>query len=108
MPTPTTTLNIKPIIDACADCVRECGRCEAHCIRSKDDEVLDCIKLCQDAAECCLLLQRFLSRESTWAQDIGDACRRICEACATECERHSECEECKRAAQACRKVISAL
>jgi len=91
------------LIEALAKCAAECNHCATACLDEQDVKMLArCIKLDIDCAEICALAASYVSRGSEHAQHILNECAEICEACATECEKHSHMEHCKRCAEECR------
>ena len=96
------------LIDALARCAAECSHCATACLDEQDVKMLArCIKLDMDCAEICKLGISYVSRGSEHAQHILNECAEICEACATECEKHSHMEHCKRCAEVCRECAEA-
>lgn len=93
----------KKSIQSLWDCRNECqetlyNRCLEMGGRHVEERhvklMLDCIAICQTAAD-------FMTRHSSMCEEICTACAKICEACAESCERIDGAEM-KRCAEACR------
>jgi len=98
----------KELISMLNECAAECNHCTSACLDEQDVKMLTkCIKLELDCAEICRLATSFLSRGSDHAVHILKECAEICDACATECEKHSHMEHCKKCAEVCRKCAEA-
>jgi exosome complex RNA-binding protein Csl4 len=57
----------------------------------------------QDCADICRLSGQVIERNSENVELFLKLCGALCEKCATECEKHSHMEHCKKCAEACRK-----
>ena len=91
------------IIAALNNCAAECNHCISACLEEEDVKMLaKCIKLDMDCAEICSLTASFLARGSVHGDHLKKECAEVCNACATECEKHSHMEHCKKCAEACR------
>ena len=91
------------LIDAMTNCAAECNHCVAACLEEEAVTMLArCIKLDIDCAEICMLAASYISRGSESGQHILNACAKVCEACADECEKHSHMDHCKKCANVCR------
>lgn len=100
--------NYKELIGTLNECISECIHCSTACSEEKDAQMLArCVKLNNDCAEICRTAVSYLSRGSEHAEHLLKECAEICEACATECEKHSHMEHCKRCAEVCRKCAEA-
>lgn len=89
-------------IDACVRCAELCEHCAAACLGEENvKEMAECIRLDSDCAEACWGAASFMSRGSQFAHDICRICAEICEACGSECDRHSQMEHCRQCAKAC-------
>ena len=94
------------MIDALNNCATECSHCAMACLDEQDVKMLTtCIKLNIDCAEVCRLTVSLLSRGSQHGHHLLKECIEICEACATECDRHSHMEHCKKCAAVCRDCV---
>lgn len=94
-------------IDECLACAIMCQHCASGCLNEKDIAMLArCIKLDQDCSAICFLAAQFMASDSEFAQEICLLCAKICDACASECEKHSHMEHCKECAEACRKCAT--
>ena len=87
-------------IDAAVHCAYECEHCADTCLGS----MAECARLCRDCADICWTIAGFMSRGSRFIPSIVDSCIEICEACASECEKHDN-EHCQNCAKACRNAV---
>ena len=95
-------------IDLLLKCATECNHCTSACLDEQDVKKLArCIKLNIDCMEVCYLTASYLSRGSEQGDGIMRICAEICEACARECEKHSNMEHCMRCADICHKCAEA-
>ena len=93
----------KKLIEVLSNCVAECSHCASACLEEQEVSKLSrCIKLDIDCAEICSLAISFVSRGSEHAEHVLNECAEICEACATECEKHSRMDHCRKCAEVCR------
>lgn len=101
--------NNRELINTLNECIMECNHCISACLIEPDVKIMlaKCIKLNFDCAEICGLAVSFLTRDSEHSEQLLNACANICEACATECEKFSRMEHCKRCAEICRKCADA-
>ena len=92
------------------DCINQCWTCRDecqklffnHCLPEGGKHVeedhakvmMDCIQLCQAAAD-------FMTRQSPLHSSVCSACADVCDACADSCERIGG-EEMEHCAQSCR------
>jgi hypothetical protein len=92
---------------ACHACADACDRCAVACLAEPQPKVLArCIELDIDCAQLCRLAQGFLARGSPYDSVVCAAVVVLCDACASECEKHrmAHCLEC---AAACRRASKA-
>ncbi len=105
------SLGLRNCIDACFACAVTCTSSAAACTRQTwNDELIRCIRLNLDCADLCDTVGRALSRQARPDWDIlrveVRACATICEACARECELHSQqFDHFAACAKACRHCI---
>jgi hypothetical protein len=86
-------------LTACNACAIACDRCAAACLQENDVKALArCIALDIDCAALCRVAADAVARNSEMA-------RRICEACAEECEHH-DMDHCQACAAACRRCAN--
>ena len=87
-------------IDACLASAMACEKCISECIEARH---LDCLKICRDCADVCMLCARLQARGSDF--NLHALCEKICSACSRECEKHAAhllcCRECALACQRC-------
>jgi hypothetical protein len=100
---------LKERINACMVCVTMCESCITDCIMEGNQQ---CIMLCRDCADICLLYAKLEARGSRYAQQMQSMCVEICEMCAEECmkfsSKHASCKECAEACQNCAEVCEEL
>ncbi|HEX8038623.1 MAG TPA: four-helix bundle copper-binding protein [Chryseosolibacter sp.] len=88
-------------IDACLQCAAECDHCASECLREDDVTMMArCIELDRECAQACYASARLMGIGGEHAAAFCAACAEICDACARECEKHSN-EHCKRCAEVC-------
>ncbi len=86
-------------------CAKMCLSCADSCMAEPMD-MTQCIRLCLDCSDICDATGRVALRKT--GDDRGtlvellELCARICDACATECEKHDH-EHCRLCAQICRE-----
>ena len=96
------------LLNALNNCATECNHCATACLDEQDVKMLTkCIKLNIDCADICRLAISYIARGSEHANHLLQECAEICNACAEECERHSDMEHCRRCAEACRTCAEA-
>ena len=93
-------------IEACNACADACDHCAAACLREPDPKPMArCVALDMDCAATCRLAAGYMARGSEFAGALCGICADVCEACATECERH-DMDHCRACAQACRRCAA--
>jgi hypothetical protein len=108
-------------IEACAECEQTCTICSDACLAEKNvGEMVACIRLNLDCADVChvtgILMTRPSHRDAPALRAQLQACIEICDACGSECGRHSDhmehcricADACRICADACRSMISVL
>lgn len=91
-------------IEACEEALHECQHCAAECIK---EGMAECALLDLDCADACAAALNAMARESAHHGDFCALCAHLCEACATECEKHGGTHgHCKRCAEACRRCAA--
>ena len=94
----------KKIIEDLYFCAAQCNHCYDACNAEKEKKDLQrCMMFDQDCADICRLTGQLLERNSDNTDLFLRLCGKICEKCATECEKHLNMEHCKKCAEACRK-----
>ena len=101
-------------LDACIRCAAACENCHNACLQEKDvAKMAACIRLDKDCSEICWTTAAFMSRGSSFMQELCRVCAEICEACGAECRKHKmdHCQTCAdacdRCAQECRRMAGA-
>ena len=89
-------------LDACIECSLECEHCAEACLHEDDSAFADCVRLCRDAAGFSWQAATFISRDSSFVDEVCRLGADICEACAAECDKHDR-EFCQLCADACRR-----
>jgi len=91
-------------IDACVACAVECNHCATECLHENDIKTLaNCIQLDRECAAICFAAANLMSIGGEHAAHLLEECAEICDACAVECDKHSNLVHCKKCAEACRK-----
>ncbi|HTL81503.1 MAG TPA: four-helix bundle copper-binding protein [Bacteroidia bacterium] len=94
-------------IDTCNDCVSACEECATSCSNEGDGKQAECIELNRYCADMCGTAASFLARLDKhtigFVSKFCSLCAEICNACATECEKHPGMEHCRTCAEACRR-----
>ena len=98
----------KSCIEACIQCALECEHCATECLHEQDVKMLaTCIELDRYCADMCSMAATFMARSDehtiSFVKKFCTLCAEICEACATECEKHVNMEHCSKCAETCRK-----
>ncbi|MCE9566485.1 MAG: four-helix bundle copper-binding protein [Planctomycetes bacterium] len=94
-------------LEACITCARECEQCATACLSEPDVQNLAaCIRLDRDCADACWLAAGFMSRLSEFDTEACRLCALVCNACNSECEKHSH-DHCQRCAEVCRRCAEA-
>jgi hypothetical protein len=94
---------IENCIDACQICTDECQTCASECNEQSGME--QCEKLSLACVDACNNLIA-ASKTSTDLDALYNTCEDACNACATECEKHTDMEHCTVCAEACRKCAN--
>ncbi|WP_149274203.1 four-helix bundle copper-binding protein [Pareuzebyella sediminis] len=95
------------LIHALGNCINHCNYCADACL--DDDNVkmmVKCIRTDRVCAEVCSSLAQILATDYDDVQGLVDYCKKVCEACAVECEQHDH-DHCQKCAEACRKCAEA-
>lgn len=84
-------------------CARMCLSCADACA-SNGVEMGECVRICLDCSDICeaagkLAVRRTGSNDEV-LREMLEFCARVCDACASECDRHDS-EHCKLCAQIC-------
>lgn len=101
-------------INACTECAAACDHCATACLaESHVKEMAECIRLDIDCAQICWIAAAYMSRGSSFANELCELCADVCEACGAECRKHDaeHCQECAdacdRCAKECRGMVAA-
>lgn len=90
-------------------CAKMCLSCADACMAERGHDMTQCIRLCLDCSDICDATGRLALRKT--GDDRGtlvellELCARMCDACATECEKHDH-EHCRLCAQICRECAA--
>lgn len=91
-------------IDAVNECAMICSHCSMECLKEEHvHDLVKCIQLNLDCAAVCRTAVELMSRGSEFSERFNERCAEICNACAEECEKHSDMEHCKQCAEVCRR-----
>ncbi len=90
-------------IEACYRCAAACDHCGSACLQEHDvKDMARCIALDIDCADICRMAAAYMARGSEQIASVCQFCADTCEACGTQCARHSM-DHCQACAQACRQ-----
>ena len=88
-------------------CIAACNFCASSCLKEEHVHMMTaCISNNMDCADVCRTAAVLLARESKHGRHLLKECIEICEACATECEKHDH-DHCRACAKACRDCAEA-
>jgi len=91
------------LVNMLDDCVATCNNCATKDLMEPDlSEMVRCIRLDIDCSDACSLTSHYLSRGSEFTTGMLVQCALICDACAEECEKHSDMPHCVECARVCR------
>lgn len=95
------------VLQALGKCITACNHCADACLDTEDVKMMvNCIRTDRVCAEICSTVHQLLTTNYSNVQDLLSVCIRICEECATECEKHHH-DHCKACAEACRECAAA-
>ena len=89
-------------------CAAQCTHCYDACQLEKEIDMSNCKMNDADCADICRLTAQILERKSDNAAVFLKACEEMCLRCATECEKYSHLEYCKKCGEACRKCVNLI
>jgi hypothetical protein len=101
----------RELIEQILSCSSVCDYCAASCLEEENIEMLrNCIKLNLECAEICRATSIALSRGSSQAETLLNACVDACQRCADECSQHDHdhCAECAETCENCAEACSAF
>jgi hypothetical protein len=97
-----SSAEMQTCINDCYDCHSTCLETIAYCVQKGGKYTQGShFSLLQDCAEICLVNGNLILRHSALQEQLGEACVRICEACAEECDGFSDDLLMKACAMAC-------
>jgi hypothetical protein len=106
-------MDMEEHIQISLDCARICEETMLHCLKTGGDHAdIQHISILTDCAKICKLNADFMIRKSSVAQEIMDACAKICDKCAESCESLQDdkmdicVKACRDCAAACRAASS--
>src|SRR5918999_2887276 len=89
-------------IDAWIRCAEACEFCATSDLKERDVKLLaSCAQINRECAAVCWTAASLMSMDSQFSKQYCDLCADVCEACATECERHLNIDHCKKCHQIC-------
>ena len=95
------------LISALGNCINHCNYCADACLGEENVKMMvDCIRIDRVCAEACAALNQILATGYKDVQGLVDYCKKVCKACAEECEKHDH-QHCKDCAKACRECVEA-
>lgn len=90
-------------------CAKMCLGCADSCLAERGHDMTQCIRLCLDCSDICEATARLGLRrtgdDNVILRQLLELCARMCEECATECEKH-EHDHCRLCAQICRECAA--
>ncbi|MBL8796623.1 MAG: four-helix bundle copper-binding protein [Planctomycetia bacterium] len=92
------------------ECMLHCQICAAHCgklVEEGKKEHFQSMKLCAECAEVCALTGKLAICRSAVLGHQAEACAKICERCAEQCEKSGGDEAMKACAKFCRDCAKA-
>ncbi len=97
-------------IDACLECQKTClGMAMTHCLEAGGEHVRpQHFRLMIDCAAICATTADFMLHKSQFHRELCRLCATICTACAEECARLGDMEECISACRACAAACGAV
>ncbi len=109
---------IEKCITECLACASACTICADACLSKENSDLNTCIKnnlMCANICETTARMLSFENKTSGAVSSLLEACKKICEVCAQECQQHAEnmrhCEICAKACkdciQSCDRLLSA-
>lgn len=95
--------SMQACIEACSHCHQVCLQAALnHCLESGGKHVKPKhFRLLMSCAEICQVSANFQLGSSPFQHRLCGLCAEICEACADDCEKLGEMEECVKACKAC-------
>lgn len=96
------------LLQALGKCITACNHCADACLDEADIKMMvPCIRIDRVCAEMCSTVHQTVSGNYQNIKDMLLVYIRICEECATECEKHSHMQHCADCAKACRACAEA-
>lgn len=93
-------------IDECNSCAAECNHCTIACLNEPEvHHMVRCIEMNVQCAAICRSASEMMSLGSDYAMQMCALCADVCDACATECQKHSM-DHCQQCAEACRNCAA--
>jgi hypothetical protein len=99
-------------------CIEACSRCAQVCLQTAMNHCLELggrhveqehFRLMMNCAEICQLSANFMLSGSRFHNRTCEVCAEICEACAMDCSRVGDMEECestcRQCAESCRQMV---
>lgn len=91
-------------IDACMRCAESCEYCATCDLQENNLKMMiNCAQTNRACASVCWTSAQLMSMDSEFSKQFCNLCADICDACAKECERHTDMDHCQQCAQSCRK-----
>lgn len=103
--------NVQTCINACIICAKACNKCFKACLEKDNiDEMKEALSILVDCAEICYVTAIYMSKDSTFSEELSLTCAEICEKCASICGHYDDLpcqasvEACKQCAAACKEL----
>jgi len=83
-------------LQSISQAIQVCGWCADQCIKSGNQNMIECIRMCEDVVEVGEALLAIAPRSSQFTGDLARTFQQAAQTCAQECSRHqdSHCQEC--------------
>jgi Cys-rich four helix bundle protein (predicted Tat secretion target) len=110
-PAPAAGAQRPRLAELAANCVQVGEQCLSHCLamlRGGDTSLAACAQLVYEMLPACTALGRMADAQSAQLAGFSAACAALCESCEKECRVHAEHDICKRCADACAALGTAL
>lgn len=93
-------------IDECNSCAAECNHCTISCLNEPEvQHMVKCIEMNLQCAAICRSASEMMSLGSDYSMQLCTICADVCDACATECQKHNM-DHCQQCAEACRNCAA--
>jgi len=86
----------RAVVDSVARAQQVCEWCADQCLQHADQQMIECIRLCEDVSELGETVLAFVPRNSRFSRRILQTFVQAARACQQECRKHqhAHCQEC--------------